>query len=701
MSSLTETYIKELAFLEEINGDRKRQYRSASWRKSPYDNDVWQCTFGKTSFNVDFHIKLEDGSLLTNARHRPLLDIFKSWMCLQTHFDATGGATLNPSTAYIKVTRVLRLIDYFLLNAAEFELTKYGLSLVTEGDLKRLIIDLGTSNSSNENIYHWNERLTRYLKDNSSHINSEKLETILSSESSLSIIDIDPNDRILVLTDEELIRARAYLWDKGFYTSTYNFDYRYSPNTAKIAEIIYSNTLWGKCKKDIPEELRISSIEHYFHEYPRAPIYTTQERYQSKKVIEMYRSTLRSLGLLREIDLPVPMNALDALSNKALFQALKLKSTGRFRTLPQNVVFQALRNALEFILEYGDELIDSYLALARAAHKMGMHCQSYCSTQDIKPLLTKKIRKMGVHNWYLLRHMSLTETKNCRSILNRTPAADFFRRFRSNEGFYELLCVLYGAVELCVGTLTARRQSELAELVAMSCLDRSKRYLIFENRKSGVDEAREKEVRPIPQVIARAVTMLERLQCGLIELGLLKKPSYLFARPDPNGSFLVSGPSSYNRALDSFCDYFEVPLNEHGQRYYIRQHQLRRFFAMLFFWGRSFGGMETLSWFLGHTDVEHLYHYITESTPGAVLRGVKSTFATQKVQEQAEGTEALADLLGKKFGIRQFSVLDRDELEDYIEDLMEEGKLEIEPEFFETPNGKTFRVLIVVKERRE
>ena len=695
MSSLIKTYIEELAFLEEINGDRKKQYRSAPWLKSHYSDNAWRCIFGKIGLNVDFHIQLEDGSLLTDDRNKTLLDIFKSWMCVQTHFDATGGVTINPPTAYRRVTRVLQLIDHFLLNAAEFELAKYGLGIVTEGDLRHLVMDLGTSNSANENIYRWNQRLTRYLKDNSSHINSEKLETILSSEPSLSIIDIDPSDRILVLTDEELIRARAYLWDKGLYTSAYNFDYRYSPNTAKIAENIYSNTLWGKCKKDIPEELRISSIEHYFHEYPRVPVYTTQERYQSKKVIELYRSTLRSLGLLREIDLPVPINALDALSNKALFQALKLKSIGRFRTLPQNVVFPALRNALEFILEYGDELIDSYLALVRAAHRMGMHCQSYCSTQDIKPLLTKKIRKMGVHNWYLLRHMSLTETKNCRSILNRTPAADFFRRFRSNEGFYELLCVLYGAVEFCVGTLTARRQSELAELVAMSCLDRSKRYLIFENRKSGVDEAREKEVRPIPQVIARAVTMLERLQRGLIKLGLLEKPSYLFARPDRNGSFLVSGPT-YNRALDSFCDYFEVPLNEHGQRYYIRQHQLRRFFAMLFFWGRSFGGMETLSWFLGHTDVEHLYHYITETTPGAVLRGVKSTFATEQVKEQAEGTEALADLLEKKFGTRRFSVLDSDELEDYIEDLMEEGKIEIEPEFFETPDGKKFKVLIKV-----
>lgn len=135
-------------------------------------------------------------------------------------------------------------------------------------------------------------------------------------------------------------------------------------------------------------------------------------------------------------------------------------------------------------------------------------------------------------------------------------------------------------------------------------------------------------------------------------------------------------------------------MNRNGQRYYIRQHQLRRFSAMLFFWGSSFGGMETLRWFLGHTDAEHLYHYITESTTGEVLRSVKAHYAVERTKSNADEAEALADLLEQRFGTRNFSVLEDEELEEYIEDLMDDGQIEIEPEFFETPEGKSYRVLI-------
>ena len=47
---------------------------------------------------------------------------------------------------------------------------------------------------------------------------------------------------------------------------------------------------------------------------------------------------------------------------------------------------------------------------------------------------------------------------------------------------------------------------------------------------------------------------------------------------------------------------------------------------MCFFWGSGFGSLDTLRWFMGHTNIEHVYHYITESTSGEVLRNVKTQF---------------------------------------------------------------------------
>jgi len=183
----------------------------------------------------------------------------------------------------------------------------------------------------------------------------------------------------------------------------------------------------------------------------------------------------------------------------------------------------------------------------------------------------------------------------------------------------------------------------------------------------------------------------------LKEHGIIDKYHSLFSYPHSRASGLVNIDFlQFNESLDYFCDYVETPLNRDGSRYYIRQHQLRRFFAMLFFWGSSFGGMDTLRWFFSHTDVEHLYHYITESTPGSVLHGAQAHYATEQIQAYNESASSLADLLEKRFSTRKFDLMNSNELDEYIEDLIEEGQVTVNPEFFENENGKDYRILIKV-----
>jgi hypothetical protein len=241
----------------------------------------------------------------------------------------------------------------------------------------------------------------------------------------------------------------------------------------------------------------------------------------------------------------------------------------------------------------------------------------------------------------------------------------------------------------------ARRNGELMDLVAGACLDAAETHLVFFNRKSGPADMREKVARPIPPIATRFIKQIEYLQEELISRGLLKAKSFLFAHPlQSDDRLALPGQSNLYEALDFFCDYFEMPLDQEGRRYYIRQHQLRRFFAMMFFWGSAFGGMDTLRWFLGHTDLAHLYHYITESTPGEVLRAVKAQYASERVRAQGNDTELLRSLLMQHFGTRDFSILDSEELDLHIEELIIEGQVNIEPEFFSTPEGDQMRVLI-------
>ena len=93
---------------------------------------------------------------------------------------------------------------------------------------------------------------------------------------------------------------------------------------------------------------------------------------------------------------------------------------------------------------------------------------------------------------------------------------------------------------------------------------------------------------------------------------------------------------------------------------------------------------------------KHLYHYITESTTGDVLRSVKADYAGQALKQRPTEAPDLAELVEKRFGTSKFSVLDSDELDEYVEELMIEGRGEIEPEFFEASEGNGYRILIKV-----
>lgn len=689
----------ELAFLHQVIGDRGEQYRSAWWLKTPFSSKAWACSFGNSHIEIDFQIELEEGSFLTHPHHSELLETFKCWLCVQTHPDLTGGKMLSDIAAYHRVCRVLHLIDYFLLNASVFQLAKYGLGLVTEGDLRNLIFALAGHKQTAEAIYRWSETLTKFLRNQAKLISTDELQSIIAKYPEIANINSDQEDRTLALSDVELIHARTFLWSRGFYRNTTDRDYQHSPQTLALAELLYPNTLRGKFSRPVPLELCISPVGRYNREYPGVPVRTGIGMQRTDKGLDIYVHSLRSLGLLAEIGLPVPLRALEVSSFKDFRDSLNTKPLGRTRTPPQTLVFQGLKHAIEFTLEYGSDLLDSYQRLLRKATEQSTTILAYAKNNDITPYLTPKIRNIGVTTWHLSHDMMMYAANPDGRLNTRLPASEYFRRIRCNEGLWEMLRVLYGAIAVCLGTLMARRGGELIELVAGQCLDQSRRYLIFNNRKSGVLGIRETKALPIPHIATEMIGLLENFQERLFENGHIHGFTEIFACPTRFGNGLVLSKGVFTDAIDMFCDYFETPLNAHGQRYYIRQHQLRRFFAMLFFWGRSFGGLDTLRWFLGHTDVEHLYHYITESTPGAVLQSVKATYAADLVRQDASGNEALTDLLEKHFGTRNFSVLDGQELDDYLHDLIEDGTVDIEPEFFETGNGQSFRVLVLVKEK--
>lgn len=670
-----------LSFLNKVIGTRSLQYKSATWLKSAFEEHVWKGEINGWRLAIDFNVQLNDSLLLTHHRHERLLELFKCWLCIQDHFDATGGKLLGERTVYGRLTRTLHLIDYFLLNAETINLAAHGLEAFSANDMRGLLVRLASSNMISSSLYDWPGQLRSFLLANIELTPSDRFAEILQKHPFLADDIPQDTESGLNLSESEICYARAWLWDEGFYNFQIDDHSRNIPNSEALSAVIYRNTLWGRRPKPALDELIIRSGPRYSRrEYPAVPVATVDDCRSYDFQFENYKGSLRLLGLLKEIGLAVPDEAVESLDSHAL-QSLDLKGSGRYRNVPQDVVLSALGHAIEFSLSYGDALVESYLAVVDAAALEHQSCFLYANRNDIRPLLRKELRLLGVSEW----------------TIGDKRKKGYHDKLRANQGLWELLLVLYGSVHICVGTLMARRHDELMDLVPFECLEESETHLIFFNRKSGVAGLRDKEPRPIPAIGCRLIKQLQNLQKGLKQRGIIQNYSSLFSPPNLTKSGLRRPYHSVSaQSLDYFCDYFQTPIDSEGRRYYIRQHQLRRFFAMLFFWGNSYGRMDTLRWFLGHTDLQHLYHYITESVPGAVLRSVKAQYAGTLVRahEKDVGVSALEDLLADHYGTRTFSILDSDELDLYIEELLLEGKVEIAPDFFSTPEGQQFRVLI-------
>lgn len=685
----------ELAFIAQFLVKPKLRYRTAHWLKANFDDPVW-IIGSESQFQIDWRVRLgSNGPLLTAPPHQHLLETLKSWLIVQSHIDVTGGYANNKDTEYRRIRRTLHCIDYLLLNADRLCLAEQGMAALSSNDFNAMLSMIASNRSISISIYAWPAHLSAWLRKCGQRITNKDYKDALERHPFLgdSIVGID--DRLTDMNEIEIIQARIWLWQNDFYDERVQSASGFSRVPKPLASELFPNTVVGKTIPH-PRALELCLLPgHYVQtEYPRVPVTTASDERMTKSVLTAYVPILTSLQLLAAEGLPTSFPRQTELAT--LTASLDLKQAGRYRTPPASVVFAAFRKATEFALEFGAPLLESYTSLAIAAHSAKLSIPSYVRIHDISPYLSPEVRKLGVTTWTIEAPYAAMPRVNRKCAV--PTAKEYYQALRNNTGLWECICVLFGAIQLVVGALMARRQGELTDLVAGDCLDSSKTLLKFANRKSGVLGLREIEARPIPSLGVELLGILEQMQVRLIRAGLLDAHQAIFSCPLSRGSDrLLASADDYAMWLDMFCDWAETDIDSAGRRHYVRQHQLRRFFCMLFFWGNSFGGLETLRYFLGQTDPAHLYNYITESTPGAVLRGAAADWAMYGLQHGSAETAALERELFDHFGITSFEILQSDVLQDYIEDLMEEGRLKIEPEFLDGGNKYRIAVRLIPK----
>ena len=668
----------ELSFINEYRLENAN-VGQPKWLTNAYEDEVWRCRFGKSVISIDFGITLADGSLLTHQSNSKLLGAIKRYLCAQTHASVVGVAVLADNTGKGLLRRALHVLDHFLLNGSFISTHSSEFRQLEKNDIHHFIATISASRSLKTNIYEPEQRIVDFVRT----VKVTVKDIALAQTRVPSLFETESCELPEGVEAEHVRNARVWLYVNEFYTSGANNDmFAYKLSASRLLEFLIGERVLSNLKFDNMEldYLSFEPREPFVRELKAAPVMPgSDDERAAAEYVQSYLQTLNVMGIDITADRSlVSDDALTALDEKEVLRHGRLKPKGRFATLPFEVANLSLRRAIEFYLDYGQDLVNYYVTLAEKNWQ-----------DESLPNLPLSLQKLGVKRF-----------KNTQKL-----AEDFFSDLRSGMSLYQMLQVLLGAIIVLVDTLMARREAELRRLTRSSIVTDGPYFFLEINLgKANFGEVREKILRPLPPLGAEALALLAKLSERLKSLGH-ESSTGLFQRFKHGNKkdFIPYGttdaePGWLRLCLDRFCDYVQIPTDENGCRYYIRPHQLRRNFAMLFFWQGSFGGIEVLRYFLGHQKPSMTYRYVTETMKGAVLRRVKAKVATELIKTDSSATESLAQFICERHGITldDLHVLPEADVIAYIEDLLSSKEAEIEPEFVDGPNGEEYKILYKV-----
>lgn len=681
-------------FLDDLKIFNNSPYKTATWLKTDFENCVWQIqTSQKKPILLDWRIPLWNGSLLTSTENLILINSLKHLMIIATDGASGEFCNLAPETKNIRLRCCMRAIDYLLIHSRSLKLVEHGLAALDVDSLKGILNTLASNPSSEDSIYDWHNRVSNFCKDLLGDLSEYDIKNMLSKHPAMEVVtDAQLEDFKLEISIKDIPKIRVALMSSGFFIKTEG--YGLAVNTRKLSELLYTDTLRGKDTQKPALHALTFFLNEPTHrrEYPTVTVTTGAAEHLQIDYYLYYRNFFLCISALGKLGLPAPAD-LDIIANYIPPTA----NAARFKSVPSKNLLTLFRKSIEFHISHGRKILNGFIRVAAHCHERNIP-MLHLSNEELLKIIGPDLSQLGVR---ALGLSNLLKTLDGCNRVRKPQKVLYYKRLRANYGLIELIHVYIGAVEIIVGTIMARRMDELVTLKSADCLDITKAWLKFNMAKSTRKALglRQIESRPIDSIAAEMIGELIRFQKILKRLGVIDELTDLFASPLITGRRGLKGISRYRyyRHLDFACDYFESEVTTSGQRYYIRQHQLRRFFAIMFFYTNTFGDLDTLRWMLGHRDIEHVWRYLTECLTPKDIQGASARyFADLAKLGRLENYQNLQDLLFAEFGTSKFNLVNEEHIEEYLVGMLEEGKVRIEPHFFNDENGKSLRVLFIV-----
>lgn len=256
-----------------------------------------------------------------------------------------------------------------------------------------------------------------------------------------------------------------------------------------------------------------------------------------------------------------------------------------------------------------------------------------------------------------------------------------------------------------VALLSCSRRREVIEVGLNDIFDKSGyKYLNISLRKTGVDDVRVKFAKPVPELLYSVIESLESLKLSWLKFFPSEDP-LVVTRSFFKVSYKGIAPLAANDVyplLAVLGEYSEL-VDKYGKPWVILPHQLRRYFALTFFHDEGAeNSLPALTWFMGHGDIEGTWRYIKESLTGKEVSASEAAMATSAIcsGDESEGAVRLRKVLYDHFGCSNISLMDEDEVQDYLELLSEQGIFSATPIQIGSGGKRRVSVMISIREAK-
>jgi hypothetical protein len=375
--------------------------------------------------------------------------------------------------------------------------------------------------------------------------------------------------------------------------------------------------------------------------------------------------------------------------------------------MPLELSLHFLREALRWVSEYGNEIVDLFIGgLTKFREcgwlsRSGKGCRTYKEERDdwVRKNAPDKLHALNLSGWSA-------------ALFHPAPYA----ALRASPTMVDALRILIGACTTVISTLKPVRMGELESLprTCVSYKAGDGYWISHERGKAAIEDAHMRTNAPIPLVAAQAVNLLARIGIESVEHCDTRQPwakNALYFLPDfslPQIQVAKMGKRFIYSTVNLLADYIDLPPDAHGRRWYPRVHEHRKGFIIAFVWCFKFAAIDAARQLVGHADEKHILAYLATNFPGEQIPAYYAQYVTSLLWNfqasngrdvGATDLEKLYQIVRRHFRVKDISELSSDDLESWLELQFIRKRIDITPYFVSTKfsGARLFAVKVVIR----